>query len=316
MTFKPTKTPILLLVAGILIGAIGVLGATALQHPAEPKKLILAVQPTLTASAVLQQAKPLEEFLESKLGVDVEIYVPTSYAAVVEAIRRGHADAALMSAWPAYLAWKLGGAEVALAEVREVNIGEALVNSTSYFSYWVVPKDSPINSVEELRGKTVALPSPLSTSGYVAPLAKLVEKGLIKVEEGREADPSQFFKVVFSGGYAQSWEALKTGSVDAIVIAGDIPQNLYREVLANTKVIETQGPIPSHAVVLSKDLKEPLRTNLIRAFIELGRERPDLMKNFVSALFTGFQNTSAEEHLKELERYISMTHLKYSEKLG
>jgi phosphonate transport system substrate-binding protein len=309
-------TTIVILIAGILLGTVTTIGVTALQQSQQREKLVIAVQPTLTTTTILQQAKPLESYLESKLGVDVEIYVPTSYAAVVEAIRRGHAHAALMSAWPSYLAWKIGEADVVLAEVREVSIGDKLVNSTFYYSYWVVPKDSDIKSLEDLRGKTVALPSPLSTSGYVAPMAKLVEKGLVQVQEGREVDPSGFFKIVFAGGYAQAWEALRTGKVDAIVIAGDIPENLYREVLANTRMIETQGPIPSHAVVFSKELKEPLRSRLVEALIDLGRERPDLMRNFVSALFTGFQRTTAEEHLASLERYIRITNLKYSEKLG
>ncbi len=311
-----SKNTILILIAGILLGAIITGGVTALQPTHQTEKLVIAVQPTLAAATILEQAKPLESYLEAKLGVDVEIYVPTSYAAVVEAMRRGHADAALMGAWPAYLAWKIGGADVVLAEIREVNVGDTLVNSTSYYSYWVVPHDSEINSLEDLRGRTVALPSPISTSGYVAPLAKLVEKGLVQVREGREADPSAFFKIVFVGGYAQAWEALKNGNVDAIVIAGDIPEKLYREVLSNTRVIETQGPIPSHAVVFSKELKEPLRTRLLEAFIALGQERPDLMKNFVSALFTGFQRTTAEKHLADLEHYIQLTNLKYSEKLG
>ncbi|MEM1945082.1 MAG: phosphate/phosphite/phosphonate ABC transporter substrate-binding protein [Nitrososphaerota archaeon] len=301
---------------GIMVGALAAIGATALLQPPQREKVIIAVQPTLSAASVMEQAKPLEKFLEDRLGVDVEIYVPTSYAAVVEAIRRGHAQAAMMSAWPAYLAWKLGGADVALAEVRMVSIGGKLVNSTYYYSYWVVPKDSEVKTLEDLRGKVVALPSPLSTSGYLAPLAKLVEKGLVQVEEGREADPSKFFKVVFTGGYAQAWEALKSGSVDAIVIAGDVPERLYNEVLSNTRVIERQGPIPSHAVVFSKDLREPLRSRLLGALIDLGSEQPDIMKNFVSALFTGFIKTSAEEHLGQLEHYISQTNLKYSERLG
>lgn len=306
----------ILIAVGILLGALASAGVTAITQQQTKEKIVIAVQPTLSATSVLQQAKPLESFLEEKLGIDVEIYVPTSYAAAVEAVRRGHAHAALMSAWPSYLAWKLGGADVVLAEVRDVSVGDRRVNSTYYYSYWVVPKDSEVTALEQLKGKTVALPSPLSTSGYVAPLARLVEKGLIQVPQGREADPSVFFKVVFAGGYAQAWEALKSGNVDAIVIAGDVPESLYNEVLSNTRVIETQGPIPSHAVVFSRELKEPLRAKLLDALMVLGKERPDIMRNFVSALFMEFVKTTAEEHLSQLEQYIRLTNLKYTERLG
>jgi len=303
-----------ILAIGILIGAILAASYTIIAQPRP--KLVVAVQPTLAAADVLAKAQPLKSFLEQHLHIDVEIYVPTSYAAVVESIRRGHVDVALMGAWPAYLAWKLGNAEVVLAEVRRVGQGMDLIEGTFYYSYWVVLPNSPINSIEDLKGKTVAMPSPISTSGYVAPLAKLVEKGLIQVEKGKEADPNTFFKVVFTGGYAQSWMALRNGDVDAAVIAGDIPADLYFEVMSNTRVIDFQGPIPSHAVVVSKNLQEPLRSKVVEAFIRLGDEKPELMKNFISALFVRFQPTTSQEHLSSLDRYLSLTNLKYTERVG
>ncbi len=309
------KNVLTLLGIGILIGALpSIFLLTMYSQPTQ--KIVIAVQPTLASAEILQRAKPMESFLEERLGVDVEIYVPMSYAAVVEALRRGHAQVALMSAWPAYLAWKLGGAEVVLAEVRTVGQGDKIVNETYYYSYWVVMPDSPIRSLEDLRGKKVGLPSPLSTSGYVAPLAKLVEKGLIKVEEGKEADPETFFTVVFTGGYGQSWKLLQAGDVDAIVIAGDIPEDLYLEVMEKVRVVDLQGPIPSHCIVFAKELKEPLRSKVIQAFIELGEKQPELMRSFISALFVGFKQTTSERHLSQLQQYLALTNLKYSEKVG
>ena len=77
-------------------------------------KLVVAIQPTVASDEMLNKAKPLQQFLEKSLGgkTKVEIYVPTSYAAVVESLRFGHAHVAFMSAWPAQLAVRLGGAEV------------------------------------------------------------------------------------------------------------------------------------------------------------------------------------------------------------
>src|SRR4029453_12415590 len=49
-------------------------------------KLVVAIQPTVASDEMLNKAKPLQQFLEKGLGgkTKVEIYVPTSYAAVVE----------------------------------------------------------------------------------------------------------------------------------------------------------------------------------------------------------------------------------------
>jgi phosphonate transport system substrate-binding protein len=293
-------------------------GYAVLPRPTE-EKVVVAIQPTGTPEAVREASIELEKFLEQRLGVDVEIYVPTTYAAVVESLRFDHADVGFMSAWPSFLASKLAGGEIALAELREVVIGQENRNETFYFSYWVVMNESPYTQLDQLRGKRVCFPSLLSTSGYVAPLAKLVELGFVlRPESGKEADPKQFFsEVSFAGGYTQCWEALRSGHADVMVIAGDVPEKLYREVLAKTKILEQQGPIPSHSVVFSKDLKEPLRSRLIQALLDLGNpdHRP-LMRKFISGIFVGFVETNTERHLASLQKYLEETGLKFSEKYG
>ena len=279
-------------------------------------KLVIAVQPTSTAAELSADAQEIEEFLEERLDVDVELQFPTTYAAVIEALRFGHADAAFMGAWPAALATQEADAEIVLAEVREVLIDDELTEAPYYYSYWVVPKDSPYTSLEDLRGQTAAFPSQLSTSGYVAPMARLVELGLIdRPVEGEQVDPKEFFgEAFFAGGYAQAWEALEAGQVDVSVIAGDVPEELYREVLANTRVLEEQGPIPSHAVVFSKKLKDTLRSGLRDALMELGQpEQRELMRTFISGIFVRFEPTTTEEHLGALNAYLTATRLVFTE---
>jgi len=282
-------------------------------------KLVVAIQPSVSSDDMLKKARPLEKFLRDGLGgkTDVQVYVPSSFAAVVESLRFGHAQVAFMSAWPAQLAVQLGGAEVALAEVREVLHGTKKVEAPYYFSYWIVQKDAPYQNLQALKGKTACFPSPISTSGYVAPIGRLAELNLIQTQERKEADPKTFFKeVLFGGGYGQCWQALKQGQVDTTVIAGDVPEKLYNEVLGATRIIETQGPIPSHAVVLSKELKEPLRSRAVQTVIQLGApDQRELMRSFISSIFVGFKPTTAAEHLASLNRYLKLANLKFTERL-
>lgn len=296
-----------------------ILAACGGNAPAAKQKLVIAVQPTLAANELLEKSKPLEQYLETKLGdVDVEIYVPLSQAGVIEALRFGQAQVAFMGAWPAYLSVEKAGAELALAEVREVTIGDKKENATFYYSYWVVPKDSPAQSLNDLKGKTVCFSSPISTSGYVSPMGRLIELNLIPKPEKGEADAKKYFgQVVFGGGYQQCWEALKAGQVDVSIIAGDVPAKLYDEVLANTRVLEQQGPIPSHGVLLSKELKEPLRTRVVEAMQGLNDPQyRDLMRGFISGIFVGFEKSSADQHLATLKNYLKLAGLTFSEKIA
>lgn len=294
-------------------GAGGPVGAAPASDP-----ITIAVQPTQTAQELTAGAKEIGDFLSQRMGRPVELVFPTSYAGVVESLRFGHADAAFMSAWPARLAAKHAEADVALAEIREVVIGQDKKNEPFYFSYWVVSPNSDITKLEDLRGKRVAFPSQLSTSGYVAPLARLVDLGLVaKPAAGKEADPKTFFgSVTFAGGYSQGWTALKAGQVDAAIIAGDVSETLYREVLAGTKVIDQQGPVPSHAVVFAKQLDAETKTKLKTALMALGdAEHRPLMRKFISGTFVGFKETSAEEHLGSLAKFLDTTGLAFTESL-
>jgi phosphonate transport system substrate-binding protein len=281
-----------------------------------PEKLVIAVQPTNTPEKLTTDAKEIEKFLSDRVKTKVELVFPTSFGGVIESLNFGHSHAAFMSAWPAALARKKAGADVVLAEVREVVIGDRKSEEPFYYSYWVVKKDSPITSMEQLRGKKVSMPSQLSTSGYVAPMARLIELGYLPAD-GKEADPKKFFgEVLYSGGYAQSWEALKAGQVDATVIAGDVAETLYRDVLSNTRVIETQGPIPSHGVVFAKQLVDPARAQLKAALLELGQaENRDLMRKFISGIFISFKSTTSDEHLGALTKYLEATGAVFTEKL-
>ncbi|MEM0454873.1 MAG: phosphate/phosphite/phosphonate ABC transporter substrate-binding protein, partial [Nitrososphaerota archaeon] len=290
---------------------VAVLPFTA--QPARKEKLVLAVQPTQNPAQILERAERLKGYLSSRLGVEVEVYVPTSYAAVVEALRFGTAQAALMGSWPAAIAVKTAGAQVVLAEVRRVYVDDRYVEGTFYYSYWIVRPDSPYTKLEDLRGKSACFPSPISSSGYLAPMARMVELGLLSRKDGGAVDPKDFFsEVYFAGGYAQCYEALMAGRVEVTVMAGDVSKELYERAMSSTRVIEKQGPLPSHALVVSKNLDPKLREALIEAFLDLNTpDGAELMRNLVSAIFVRWERRTSEEHLSALDRYIELTGLEF-----
>ncbi len=296
----------LIIIAIAIMGILYYTGYLGGQGQQRISKLVFVVNP-IPRDRVAAEAIELERYLEERFGVDVEIYFPNSVAAIVESLRYGHAHVALgVGSLPAALALLVANVDMPLVEVREVIINNSVVNAPYYYSYWIVLRDSPYRSLEDLRGKRACFPSELSTSGYIFPLYRLVELGYIKPP----ADPRQFFgEVVYSGGYAQCWEALKRGYVDVTIMAGDVPSSLYWEALNNSRILEVQGPIPSHAVLVSRDLPSDLRRKIIEALLDLNR-KPELMRKFVSAIFVRFEERSAEEHLGPLIRALEVTGLR------
>lgn len=148
-------------------------------------------------------ANPIEtmaELLEDETGREVDIVDVPDYLSVVEAIRSDHVDIGIMSGFPSALAVNTGEVDALLA--WEGN-GEPV-------STCVVLADSPVQTLEDLRGGTVAFADPASSSGYFMPVHMLHEAGL---ERDVDYDP------MFAGGHEGSFAALGQGQVDAACTA-------------------------------------------------------------------------------------------------
>ncbi|MCH7561274.1 MAG: PhnD/SsuA/transferrin family substrate-binding protein, partial [Thaumarchaeota archaeon] len=105
--------------------------------------------PVEKADELTPKAQALEQFLENKLGVDVELVVPTNYETIIEGMRFGHIDAAFMDTGPAWIAHQRTGAEAVLAELVA---GKVNYQAT----VWALAENDSINSLEDTVGKRVA----------------------------------------------------------------------------------------------------------------------------------------------------------------
>ena len=70
--------------------------------------------PVEKADELTPKAEVLEKFLESELGIDVKIVVPTNYETIIEGMRFGHIDAAFMDTGPAWITHQRTGAEAVM----------------------------------------------------------------------------------------------------------------------------------------------------------------------------------------------------------
>ena len=312
MHMGPGRLAIVAVVLGLIIGgAAGYLLLSA--GKTDRPELVIALQPTSSPQNISAKAVELKLFLQARLPeVEVKVNVPLDSTVVIASLKAGQAQVALMGAWPAALANREAGAEIVMAEKREVIIGTEKKNETYYYSYYVSLKGRGFSTLDDASGGRICFTSKTSTSGYLFPLATLVKTGRIPTPEGGSvADPKAFFSEPrWPGNYQACWESLKQGQSDVGVIAGDVPESLYNEVLAATTVLETNGPVPSHTVVFSKDLAEPLRSKVLDAFLELGKpEHRALMRKLVSSIFVEFVVTTTDAHTQGLKEALELTNL-------
>lgn len=189
-----------------LAGAFAALCLHALPASAQDWKtaypeLTLAVIPAENATGTTDRFAPLTTYLSNAIGVPVKLRIANDYAAVIESQRAGNVQIAMY-----------GAASFARAVMTGVKI-EPIVNqkhetgASGYYSVIYVRADSPYKTIEDLKGKNLALVDPNSTSGNQAPRFFLQKAG--------HPVDTFFGKTIYAGSHENAVLALVQGTVDA-----------------------------------------------------------------------------------------------------
>ncbi len=160
---------------------------------ANPIKVLFV--PSVEANTIVTGGEILANALHEATGYFFEVSVPTSYAATVEEMCASPDNTmGFIPAKPYVIASELCGVDVSFAAVR--------YGFKEYWSEFIVLRDSGIESIEDLAGKTWAYPDASSTSGYTVPAVMFQELG-IEVGDTVEA-----------GGHPQAVKAVYNGEAD------------------------------------------------------------------------------------------------------
>ncbi len=234
------------------------------------KELVISFTPEADPINLELEKDGLASYLSDELGIAVKAQVDADYTATVEAMRAGHAHIATnLSPVQAAFANKMANAHLVLKEERN---GQSFYHS----KFWVL-KDSGIEAIEDLEGKTIAFNDPLSGSGYLMPVAKLIGESLVE-----DADDLQnfFSEVYFAGGTELSLRALIEGMIDVAGVSENGPGVfLSEEERERITYVAQSDPMPRHAIAVSGDLPDELVEKITEAFLKLNEpEYNDLLQ--------------------------------------
>ncbi len=144
--------------------------------------------------------------LEAVTGKHVRYFSAQSYAAQIEALRSGRLHVAGLSTGSTPFGVNLSGFHpFAIMGTEEGEYG--------YKMQVIVPADSAITSLQDLKGKTVAHTEQASNSGNQAPRALLAKQGII---------PDKDYEVIYSGGHDRSIMGVANKDYAAAPIASSV----------------------------------------------------------------------------------------------
>ncbi|MGZ8784923.1 MAG: phosphate/phosphite/phosphonate ABC transporter substrate-binding protein, partial [Acidimicrobiia bacterium] len=151
--------------------------------------------PSVEAEVITTGGDIMKEALEQATGLNFEVTIPTSYAATIEEMCASPDNTMGFIPGLGYvLASNRCGVDVAFKAVR--------FGWSVYWAQILVPRDSDIETIEDLEGLTWAFPDTGSTSGFMVPTLMFDEAGVTPGEQ------------VEAGGHPQAALAVYRGEAD------------------------------------------------------------------------------------------------------
>ena len=252
ISLSPSRTFKALLSCALLAFGLGVHAQAVLRVTAIPDE-----SPTELA----RKFEPLGKYLEGKLGMKVEWTPVTDYAAAVETLAARKVD----------LAW-FGGFTFVQSSVRSGGKTIPLVQreeDSSFKSVFIASKDSGINRLEDLKGKTLSFGSQSSTSGHLMPRSFLLAANI---------NPDKDLKrISFSGAHDATIAAVASGKVDAGALNISVWNKFVEDKKvdpAMVKVIYTTPPYFDYNWTVHADMPADLRNRIAQAFLDLNASTP------------------------------------------
>lgn len=198
-------------------------GAQAATAGTLPQRLALA--PYLSPAALLAAFRPHREQLQARLGEPVELYTARDFAALVDAMRRGDTDLALV---PAHLGL------VAIVDWGWAPMAGSVPGSPVLI---LVQPDGPVATPADLRGRGIGMLDPMS---LVAAVAKswLAELGL---------QPGVDVEVVVTASVNSALIGLARGELAAVALTATqllgLPPSTPTSLRRLAELVHIPGPV-------------------------------------------------------------------------
>jgi phosphonate transport system substrate-binding protein len=250
---------------GARLLAIACFAATSLllagcnpKGPAVETKLRISMIPTTDPGKALRDSQPLLDYWQKKTGMTPELTIPTSYAAVVEALANNKVDIAYLGGFT----YVQASARAGVRPLVQRGVDQ------QFHSVFITPTNSKIHSLADLHGHFI-FGDVNSTSGHLMPLYYMQQE---KVDAGVIQNAS------YSGAHDATALAIANGKAEA----GAMDEQVYKKMVANgqlkpetVRVFYTTPPFFDYVWVASKNLDPKVADSFGAAMKDLNPANAD-----------------------------------------
>lgn len=214
---------------------------------ADGKVYTVGVVPQFEARRIALIWQPILDEVSKRSGLKLELKASPNIPDFETQFSAGEFDFAYMNPYHAILANEKQGYTPLLRD-----------NGRSLFGIIVVKKDSPIQSVKELDGKTVAFPAPNALGASLLPRAELDRKFNIKTNDIYVKSHSSVYLNVLLGKAAAGGGVQKTLSQQ--------PEKIRDQL----RILYKTNQVPPHPLSAHPRIDKSIQDRVTAAFLELG----------------------------------------------
>lgn len=267
----------------------------------DPRRLVFAYTPVEDPSVYRDVWAGFIEHLEMTTGKSVDFFPVQSNAAQLEAMRAGRLHVAAFNTGSTPLAVNMAGfVPFCMMADEEGGFG--------YEMEIIVPADSPVHKVSELKGKRIAFTAPTSNSGFKAPSLLLAK------EFGMEAERD--FQPEFSGKHDNSIIGVANRDYDAATVANSVLQRMVgRGVVEADRIrsIYRSETFPTSSYGTVYNLHPELAAKVREAFFSFKWEGSALAREFGEQGEAKFIPADYREHWRIVREIDAAMGVKYRE---
>ena len=217
--------------------------------------LRVAVAAVISPRGTTESYQPLLDYLAAKLDRPIELVQRRTYAEVNQLIQNGQVDLAFVCT----SAYVEGHDQFGMQLLAAPQVS----GQTTYHSVLIVPADSSVNNLSDLRGKVFAFTDPMSLSGRMYPTWLIREFG---------TTPDQFFaRTFFTYSHDDAIHAvadhLADGAmVDSLVYDFAVARN--PELGRQTRLVLRSPPFGIPPIVVGPNVRPQVIATLKRCYWE------------------------------------------------
>jgi phosphonate transport system substrate-binding protein len=236
--------------------------------------IVLALAPSANTTTLMAGGDAIAAKLKELTGYSFTVNVPTSYAALVEAMGSGNAQVGFLPTVPYIVAYTKGYATIGLITLRngadhyayEVIVNKARVDDGTFMTYYDTATSAntadAATALAQFAGKRPCYTDPLSSSGYLVPAGFFATNSIKTLAGAWVQGHPQVVKAVYLSPKGEICD-FGTVYVDArTAVTTDMP-----DVNDKVVVVWVSDPIiPNDTISIATSVPEDIRANIVAAF--------------------------------------------------